>query len=117
MVAGHGVNGGVLGERFGIDEGVLGRVFMTGEPVLVCHMDGDFPERRPRGQRRSARRRRGSDPLEGQVRGALWVGTSDPARTFAEHDLDSLAGSRASAPSLSSRRTCAITSSCPSGRA
>jgi len=91
VVAGHGVNGGVLGERFGIDEGVLGRVFMTGEPVLVSHMDGDFPDGAGH-EGSGGARAGGAAPIawKGQVRGALWVGTSDQARTFAEHDLDSL---------------------------
>jgi HD-GYP domain-containing protein (c-di-GMP phosphodiesterase class II) len=91
VVAGHGVNGGVLGGRFGIDEGVLGRVFMSGEPVLVDQEQGDF--RDGAGHEGSGGARAGgAAPIswKGQVRGALWVGTSDPTRTFGQADLDSL---------------------------
>ena len=35
VVAGHGVPEGLLGARFGIDEGMFGEVMLSGSPVLV----------------------------------------------------------------------------------
>jgi HD-GYP domain-containing protein (c-di-GMP phosphodiesterase class II) len=91
VVAGHGLNGGVVGEQFGIDEGVLGQVFMTGEPVLVSPTDPAFRDGAGHEGTGTARAG-GAAPIrwKGEVRGALWVGTSNPDRTFAQADLDSL---------------------------
>jgi HD-GYP domain-containing protein (c-di-GMP phosphodiesterase class II) len=88
----------VIGSQFGIDEGVLGTVFMTGEPVLApCA---------PAAQQGPAGGASGDAPHEGvlgvcagggapirwgdDVRGALWAGTADPRREFGPGELESL---------------------------
>jgi hypothetical protein len=89
VVAGHGVPDDLIGRRLGIDEGIVGQVFLSGEPVIVTDYH-DFPENNsgPGTQTRAG----GSAPIryEGEVRGALSIGTIDPARSFGEHELDSL---------------------------
>jgi len=89
VVAGHGVNPSLIGKRLGIDEGIVGQVFLSAEPVIVADYH-DFPENsEPNGP---ATRAGGSAPIryQGEVRGALSIGTVDPARDFGRHELDSL---------------------------
>ena len=88
VVAGHGVPEDLIGRRLGIDEGIVGQVFLSGEPVIVTDYH-DFPENLGPGTQTRAG---GSAPIryEGEVRGALSIGTIDPARSFGEHELDSL---------------------------
>ena len=88
VVAGHGVPEDLIGRRLGIDEGIVGQVFLSGEPVIVTDYH-DFPENLGPGTQTRAG---GSAPIryEGEVRGALSIGTIDPARSFGDHELDSL---------------------------
>jgi HD domain-containing protein len=70
VAAVHGLPGDMVGQSFGIVDGLAGRVLITGRPVLV---DG-----------------RGSVPISwsGQVRGALSAGSVD--RELGQHDVDVL---------------------------
>jgi HD domain/GAF domain len=89
VVAGHGVSNDLIGRRLGIDEGIVGQVFLAGEPVIVSDYH-DFPENsEPAGPETRAG---GSAPIRfnGEVRGALSIGTVDPARSFGRHELESL---------------------------
>ena len=88
IVAGHGIPDELIGRRLGIDEGIVGQVFLSGEPVIVTDYH-DFPENSGPGTQTRAG---GSAPIryQGEVRGALSIGTIDPARSFGEHELDSL---------------------------
>jgi hypothetical protein len=88
VVAGHGVPQHLIGRRLGIDEGIVGQVFLSGEPVIVTDYH-DFPENSGPDQQTRAG---GSAPIryQGEVRGALSIGTIDPARSFGAHELDSL---------------------------
>jgi hypothetical protein len=89
VVAGHGVGPELIGRRLGIDEGIVGQVFLSGEPVIVSDYH-DFPENSEPG--RPETRAGGSAPIryQGEVRGALSIGTADPTRDFGRHELDSL---------------------------
>ena len=89
LIAGHGINQDMIGKRFGIDEGIVGQVFVSGEPVIVADYH-DFPENSEPG--RVQTRAGGSAPIKigGEVRGAISVGTTDPERSFGSHELDSL---------------------------
>ena len=89
VVAGHGVNPSLIGRRLGIDEGIVGQVFLSAEPVIVADYH-DFPENSD--SNGPATRAGGSAPIryQGEVRGALSIGTVDPARDFGRHELDSL---------------------------
>jgi hypothetical protein len=89
VVAGHGVSRELIGRRLGVDEGIVGQVLLSGEPVIVSDYH-DFPENsEPHGPQTRAG---GSAPIryQGEVRGALSIGTIDPARNFGRHELDSL---------------------------
>jgi HD domain/GAF domain len=89
IVAGHGVRPELVGRRLGIDEGIVGQVFLSGEPVIVADYH-DFPENsEPHG---TETRAGGSAPIsyQGDVRGALTIGTIDPVRSFGRHELDAL---------------------------
>ena len=89
IVAGHGVRPELIGRRLGIDEGIVGQVFLSGEPVIVTDYH-DFPENsEPNGPETRAG---GSAPIcfQGEVRGALTIGTIDATRSFGRHELDSL---------------------------
>ena len=70
VAAVHGLGSEMVGQRFGIVDGLAGRVLITGKPVLV---NG-----------------RGSVPISwsGQVRGALSAGSVD--RELGQHDVDLL---------------------------
>jgi hypothetical protein len=72
VVAGHGVPADLIGDRFGVDEGMAGQVMRTGEPLLV-RAGGAAPIRR------------GSHVL-----GALSAGTTDDARRFGTAELETL---------------------------
>jgi HD domain/GAF domain len=89
IVAGNGVRPELFGRRLGIDEGIVGQVFRTGEPVIVTDYH-DFPENSEPGG--TPTRAGGSAPIryQGEVRGALTIGTIDGARSFGRHELDSL---------------------------
>ena len=89
VIAGHGVSPEMIGKRLGIDEGIVGQVFLSGEPVIVSDYH-DFPENSEPG--RVDTRAGGSAPIRygGEVRGAISVGTTDPLRAFGDHELDSL---------------------------
>src|SRR6185503_795726 len=89
VIAGHGVSPEMIGKRLGIDEGIVGQVFLSGEPVIVSDYH-DFPENSEPG--RVDTRAGGSAPIRygGEVRGAISVGTTDPLRAFGPHELDSL---------------------------
>ena len=89
VVAGHGVREELIGTRLGIDEGIVGSVFLSGEPVIVSDYH-DFPENLgPGGPETQAG---GSAPIryQGEVRGALTVGTTNPEHSFGRHELDAL---------------------------
>jgi hypothetical protein len=89
VVAGHGVPDDLIGRRLGIDEGIVGQVFLSGEPVIVTDYH-DFPENsEPHG---TETRAGGSAPIsyQGDVRGALTIGTIDAVRSFGRHELDAL---------------------------
>jgi HD-GYP domain-containing protein (c-di-GMP phosphodiesterase class II) len=90
VVAGHGVADDFIGQRFGIDEGMAGQVFMSGMPVLVR----DYQQFR-RGLTHAAvagAHASGAVPIcwGGEVRGVLSVGTTDPDRSFGERELEML---------------------------
>jgi HD-GYP domain-containing protein (c-di-GMP phosphodiesterase class II) len=89
VVAGHGVREDLIGTRLGIDEGIVGSVFLSGEPVIVADYH-DFPENLGPGGPET--RAGGSAPIryQGEVRGALTVGTADPDHSFGRHELDAL---------------------------
>jgi HD-GYP domain-containing protein (c-di-GMP phosphodiesterase class II) len=89
VVAGHGVREDLIDTRLGIDEGIVGSVFLSGEPVIVTDYH-DFPENSGPGG--SETRAGGSAPIryQGEVRGALTVGTANPEHSFGRHELDSL---------------------------
>jgi hypothetical protein len=89
VVAGHGIDPDLIGRRLGIDEGIVGQVFLSGEPVIVADYH-DFPENSGPGG--PPTRAGGSAPIryQGEVRGALSIGTVDPTRDFGRHELDSL---------------------------
>jgi HD domain/GAF domain len=89
LIAGHGISQDMIGKRLGIDEGIVGQVFVSGEPVIVADYH-DFPENSEPG--RVQTRAGGSAPIKfgGEVRGAISVGTTDPERAFGSHELDSL---------------------------
>jgi HD-GYP domain-containing protein (c-di-GMP phosphodiesterase class II) len=90
VIAGHGVPRDYVGRRIGIDEGMAGRVIMTGEPVLVDDY-GSFPRAiahaAGEGLRAGA-----AVPIrrEGIVRGALAAGTTQVGRRFGPEELESL---------------------------
>ncbi|MGH2980278.1 MAG: HD-GYP domain-containing protein [Solirubrobacterales bacterium] len=89
VVAGHGVSPDLIGRRLGIDEGIVGEVFRSGDPLIVSDYH-DFPENS--GHAGPQTRAGGSAPIryQGEVRGALSIGTIDPVRSFGRHELDSL---------------------------
>ena len=67
----------------------MGQVFLSGEPVIVTDYH-DFPENsEPHGTQTRAG---GSAPIryQGDVRGALTIGTIDAVRSFGRHELDAL---------------------------
>jgi hypothetical protein len=89
IVAGHGVRPDLIGQRLGIDEGIVGQVFLSGESVIVTDYH-DFPENsQPNG---TETRAGGSAPIcsQDEVRGALTIGTIDATRSFGRHELDAL---------------------------
>jgi hypothetical protein len=89
IVAGHGVRPELIDRRLGIDEGIVGQVFLSGESVIVTDYH-DFPENsQPNG---TETRAGGSAPIcyQDEVRGALTIGTIDAARSFGRHELDAL---------------------------
>ena len=89
IIAGHGVRPDLIDRRLGIDEGIVGQVLLSGEPVLVTDYH-DFPENSEPGG--TPTRAGGSAPIryQGEVRGALTIGTIDATRSFGRHELDSL---------------------------
>jgi HD domain/GAF domain len=89
VVAGHGISEDLIGTRLGIDEGIVGAVFLSGEPVIVADYH-DFPENSGPGGVQT--RAGGAAPIRyrGEVRGAISVGTIDPERSFGRHELDAL---------------------------
>jgi hypothetical protein len=89
IIAGHGVRPDLIDRRLGIDEGIVGQVLLSGEPVLVTDYH-DFPENSEPGG--VPTRAGGSAPIryQGEVRGALTIGTIDGTRSFGRHELDSL---------------------------
>ena len=89
VIAGHGVREELIGKRLGVDEGIVGKVLSSGEPVIVSDYH-DFPENSEPGH--AATQAGGSAPIKygGQVRGAISVGTTDPARAFGREELDAL---------------------------
>lgn len=90
-IAGHGVPEDLVGRRFGADEGLVGQVLRSGQPVLVPDYE-DIP--RPIRHLAAADiKAAGAVPIRwsGKVRGALSVGTTDPARQLGQGDLEVLA--------------------------
>jgi HD-GYP domain-containing protein (c-di-GMP phosphodiesterase class II) len=90
VVAGYGVAEDLIGQRFGIDEGMAGQVFMGGMPVLVRdyqHFRRGLTHPSVAGAHAGA-----AVPISwgGEVRGALSVGTTDPDRSFGERELEML---------------------------
>ena len=79
----------MIGKQLGVDEGIVGQVCLSGEPVIVSDYH-DFPENSEPGHAET--RAGGSAPIKygGEVRGAISVGTTDPLRAFGRAELDSL---------------------------
>src|SRR2546421_12839835 len=84
-VAVHGLPDGVVGQSFGMVDGLAGRVLITGKPVIV-----DGHSAFPRGIERSqvGNHAAASVPIRwsGQVRGALWAGSSDRGREIGDRE-------------------------------
>jgi GAF domain-containing protein len=90
VAAGHGVPADMVGERFGIDEGMSGEVMRTGEPLLVDEYGSlARPIRHPA---TLGLRAGGAAPVRrGKVVvGALTAGTTDAARRFGAAELETL---------------------------
>jgi hypothetical protein len=86
VAAVHGLPGELLGQSFGIVDGMAGRVLLTGRPVLVDDSPA-FP--RPIEHALGRARPMASVPVSwaGEVRAALSVGSSDPARDIGPRDV------------------------------
>ena len=90
VVAGHGVRDELIGKRLGVDEGIVGQVLRLGRARDRLRLPRLSRELRARATPRHAAG--GSAPIRygGEVRGAISVGTTDPARAFGRNELDSL---------------------------
>jgi len=88
VAAVHGLPQELVGQSFGIVDGMAGRVLLSGSPALVDG-SGSAPAR-PLEHALGWTRGMVSVPVrwEGQVRAALSVGSSDPARQIGERDLE-----------------------------
>jgi hypothetical protein len=86
VAAVHGLPDEMVGESFGIVDGLAGRVLITGRPVLVDDYTA-FPRVVEPGSVRT--RAVASVPIRwsGQVRGALSAGSMDPGRRIGPQDL------------------------------
>ena len=84
IAAVHGVKDGVLGRRMGVDEGIAGRVIVSGSPAVLDDYQ-DYPERVSADFIGKAIHATASAPITwgGEVRGAITVATRDPERRFA----------------------------------
>ena len=90
VVAGHGVPRDLIGQRFGVDEGIAGHAMSTGEPQLVDdYASYARPLPHPVADGVHAG---GAAPIgRGKVRlGAISAGTTDSSRTFGRAELDTL---------------------------
>src|SRR5689334_6819041 len=89
VAAVHGLPQELVGQSFGIVEGMAGRVLLSGSPALV---DAGTSAARPLEQALGWTRGMVSVPVSwaGQVRAALSVGSSDPARDIGARDLEVL---------------------------
>ena len=90
-VAVHGLPEELVGQRFGIVDGLAGRVLITGNPVIVDQHSA-FP--RAIEQSRVETHAAASVPIRwsGQVRGALLAGASDRGRGIGQRELEVLCG-------------------------
>lgn len=81
VAAVHGLPGEMVGQSFGIVDGLAGRVLITGRPVLVSDYAG-LPRTRAVA----------SVPIRwsGQVRAALSAGSVDPDRRIGPEDVETL---------------------------
>lgn len=89
-VAGHGVPDDLIGRTFRLDEGMVGQVFSSGDPILLTEYDQmrrPLPHAATEGVHAA-----GAAPIswEGEVRGAISAGTIDPHRAFGGRELSSL---------------------------
>jgi len=93
VVAGHGTSEGLIGKRFGIDEGMMSEVFMSNAPVTVDHYQ-DFwvgPDgKNADGEEPGGRRVGAAAPIRwgGEIRGALSVVRESDPEPFDETDLE-----------------------------
>ena len=90
VAAAHGVPSDVVGQHFGVDEGMAGRVMRTGEPLLVRdYARFAQPIRHPAAD---GIRSGGAAPIRrgNLVEGALTAATTDPRRRFAKAELETL---------------------------
>ncbi len=90
VVAGHGVPADLIGDRFGVDEGMAGQVMRTGRPLLVDDYTGySRPIRHPVAEGLHAG---GAAPIRrgSHVLGALSAGTTNDARRFGTAELETL---------------------------
>ena len=90
VVAGHGVPADLIGDRFGVDEGMAGQVMRTGKPLLVDdYTDYARPIRHPAAE---GLRAGGAAPIRrgSHVLGALSAGTTNDARRFGTAELETL---------------------------
>jgi hypothetical protein len=83
--AGHGLPWDVLGGRFGADEGAIGRVMATGEPVLAA----DFSQMMSPLEAPAAGCTGAAVPVRwnGEVGGALAAGSCSPDRVLGDEEL------------------------------
>src|SRR3954468_22778049 len=86
VAAVHGLPQELVGQSFGIVDGMAGRVLLSGSPALV---DGGAASSGAREHALGWTRGMVSVPVRwaGQVRAALAVGSSDPDRVIDERDL------------------------------
>ena len=89
-VAGHGVPDDLIGRSFRLDEGMVGQVLSSGEPILVGDYHGlSRPISHPAANGVHAA---AAAPIfwEGETRGAITAGTTDAARVLGERELTAL---------------------------
>jgi hypothetical protein len=90
VVAGEGVPPGLIGSRFGIDEGMAGHVITTGQALLVQDYER-FSRRLPHESARDLHAGGAAPIRRGRgVSGALTIGTTDAHRRFGEREAETL---------------------------
>jgi GAF domain-containing protein len=105
VVGGLGAPPGLIGQRFGSDEGIVGQVLATARPMLVPEAERSVWT--VGGWRAGEHYASALVPIRGRsiVHGALCVASSDPGRRFSADELDTLQRlARGAASALESAR-------------